>query len=98
MVLHFNSHQHVSSSHNRGDIHPKTQPSGSDSVPGPIGTALRRFPQTLSKLSEVRPPTRVMPIIQLAFLFSLMVSVQNSQAREANADNTAAQNLKQLSL
>ena len=39
-----------------------------------------------------------MAIIQLAFLLSLMVPVQNSWAREEDADNTAPQNLKQLSL
>src|SRR4029077_20977046 len=98
MALHFNCHQHVSSSHNRGDICPKTQPPSSDSVPGPIRGGIPRFPQTSSALSGVRPPTRMMSAIQLVFLLSLMVPVQNSWAREEDAGNTAPQNLKQLSL
>src|SRR5258705_12019153 len=91
MVLHFNSHQRLSSSPSRGDIHPKTQLSVSRLVHGPIRAALRRFPQTSSTLAPL-------PVISLAFLLSLLVPPPNSGAQEVNIDQTAPRSLKQLSL
>src|SRR5258707_530277 len=91
MVLHFNSHQRLSSSPSRGDIHPKSQLSFSRLVHGPIRTALRRFPQTSSTLAPL-------PLISFAFLLSLMVPPPNSGAQSADTENTAPPNLNQLSL